>query len=786
VTTPRVWVTGLGVVSALGRGVEAFFAGLLRGQSALSPVENIPIARGKQLAGQVKDPAFAGPHHLSAMANAAVEEAIAGAGLEGVSLDGCGLYLGTVASESRLVEDRWAELAAADVLSPELREGLLRYPNGALADLLAARFGIFGPRDANTNACASGNIALARALLAIRAGRITRAIVCGADQLKPIMYWGTERAGLMGHDLRPFHKDRDGTVFGDGVGVMVLEAEATARARGASPLAELAGWGVVCDENPQLILPQLDGGAVARGFLATLADAGLDPAQVDHVNAHGTGTINIDRIESLACKKVFGARASSIPVNATKSLTGHLSAASPLVEGIATVLAIARGYIHPTAKLDEPDPDLGLDFVPLSGRHQPVTCAVSNSMGGGGTNAAVVFTAPGLAPKRVGPEAAEVVVTGIGSLSVFGDSLETLTSGVRGGQRPAGGRLDDFDIRRYVGAELKYEHLSRAAQLALAAAIRASEDANLPVPWPAPDRMAVVMGTAFGGTPAWSEMLCEAYTRDPRQITPNMALEHGHHLGVTLIARRQHARGPNCTLTGGWTAGLEAIAFGAELLRDGLCDVVLVGGVDSLDRILDRSLTLLGCSRKDTEAVRPYHAAGTGFSPAEGAGCLVLETREAAARRGARVRAAIRGFGSAAAPVGPGRWDESGQALARAMAEATREPRLADKEVLVYGAGNGAPANDAAELRALAQDRGRSFHPVLTSLRGCLGETLGAGGALSAVAGLGLAASGAAPPALDLPGLWSTTGQPSPWLLVNSASPGGAAASLLLEVEGAP
>ncbi|HEU4582842.1 MAG TPA: beta-ketoacyl-[acyl-carrier-protein] synthase family protein [Polyangiaceae bacterium] len=789
-----VWVTGLGVVTAFGRGVGAFFEGMLRGHSALSPVQGIPTTRGKVLGGQVKSPEFAGPHHLSEMAIAAVEEALAQAGIGSDGCEGTGLFLGTVASEGRIVEDRFAEFAACEAASPELRDGLLRYPNGALADVLAYRFQLTGPRDVNTNACASGNIALARALLALRLGRIERAVVCGADQLRPLMYWGSERAGLMGHDLRPFHKDRDGTIFGDGAGAMVLERIDAAQRRGARPLAALAGWGVVCDENPQLILPQLDGGAVVRCFKSVLDDAGLTPDDVDYVNAHGTGTINIDKIEVLACKRVFGARAAQLPISSTKSLTGHLSSASPLVEGIACILSICNGYIHPTAKLDAPDPDFGLDFVPLQGRYQKVSCAVSNSMGGGGTNAAVVFTeAQRALPERAEPvPLSEVVVTGAGAVCVCGPGRQALIDALLEDRaQPSEGRLAAFDIDEYVDAQLGYKHLSRAAQLALAAEVLAARDAGLALPKVHGERVAVIFGTAFGGTPGWSDLLCSAYLTDPRHITPNMALEHGHHLGVTLIARRELARGANCTLTGGRTAGLEAIAFGADLLRTGACDVAIVGGCDCLDPSLARALDLLGCSAPRGAACAPYSADALGLVPAEGAGCLVLERRVAARERGARVLASLAGFGSASAALPLGEVDGSGVAQAAALRAALEQAGLDGAPVLVYGGANGNPALDQAELAAVRHvAAASSFSPRLLSLQRRLGDTFAAGSVLSVIAGLGCLPAGRIPwwlgrdgdvshPELALPG----AGWKHDALVVTAAAPGGAAAAAVFRSE---
>lgn len=792
---PAVWITGLGVVSSLGRDLESFFAGLLRGEPGLSEIEGIPTTRGKTLGGQVKDPAFSGPHRLVEMAVSAVEEAIGNAGWSDSERAQAGLFVGTAAGESQVAESHYARLRDAAELDDTLRDALLCHPVGALADVIAERTRVAGPREVNTNACASGNIALARALMEIQQGRLERAVVCGADQLKALTYWGTERAGLMGKDLRPFHRHREGTVFGDGAAAIVLERRDVAEQRHAHGLARLAGWSVVCDEDPQLILPQLDGGAAVRCLLGALHDAHLAADEVDYVNAHGTGTVNIDRVETVAVKRVFGERAGRVPVNSTKSLTGHLSAASAVVEAVASVLAISRGYIHPTAKLDEPDPELGLDFVPLKGRYQPVSVALSNSMGGGGTNSAVAFTSveyPERAAETGGKPAAaceeEVVISGAGCVSAAGTGRQALMQALLG--EPPGepvGRITDFDVNRFVDPSLQYEYLSRTAQLSLVAGILALDDAGYKPLDRHPDRVAVVFGTQHGGTPGWSDLLASAYHDDPKHITPSMALEHGHHLGVTLVARYAKARGANFTLTTGRTAGLDAIAVGASLLQTGQADVVLVGGSDALDPALERAVKLLGCMGQGSPL--PYDARATGFRPSEGAGCLVLERRADAQQRGARVLGGLVGVGRASVATGPGGFDVEGAALSRAMSRALKGV-APTPPVTICGTANGTPQVDTGEVAAVSrvlESEGR--HGALISLNGCIGETFAASGPLSLIGGMSLLDAGRAPTwgfrADDRRELIPALGAPLSGnvLLATAAGMGGTASAVAVRVE---
>lgn len=769
----RAVITGIGAVTPLGVGVAALFEAFRAGRSGLSLLEGIPIARGKNLSGQVKDEAFGPPNRLYKMAVAAIEEALAASGAE--LTKPAGLYLATFAADSRDLENLYSAFCGV-APSVALLEAMTGYPNGFLADRLAARFAISGPRDVNTNACASGNVALARALTAIRLGEVSCAIVCGCEQLKPTMYWGAERAGLVGHDLRPFHRDRDGTIFGEGAGALIIEELETARRRGATLIAELAGWGVACDDNPHFILPQLDGSANARGLERALRDAGVPADEVDYFNAHGTGTINIDRTEVLACKRIFGPHAAEIPISATKSLTGHMSGASPIIEAIACIMAITQSYIHPTAKLDILDPLLDLDFVPLRGRAHQTRVAISNSMGGGGTNAAVVLSHPNLIRSvRPDPICDDVVITGTSLLSPDGQGVASLSDRLMSERAtgPAAATIDWLDVDEIIRPPSTFRYLNRCGQLAAAAAFLAAQQARLPDSRCDPARLAVIFGTMFGGTTTWSDLLCGTFQRDPRHITPNMALEHGHHLGVTLAARLLNAKGPNCTLTGGTVSGAQAIGFAYDLLRLDVCDAVVVGGADIIDEPLLHALDLVRASGAQLDRRFPDRMT-------EICSCVVLERRARAIERGARPLARLSGFGSSAAPVGVLGVDESGQSLQMAVERALGEIRIADP----FGMIQTTSGSSLREVESAVAERTLPGSAnCMLRLGDTLGETLAAAGPL----GLTLAAHavGHVAPWWRTPDQLSLPDVPPSAVIVTTMALGGNAAALAVTADAA-
>jgi 3-oxoacyl-[acyl-carrier-protein] synthase II len=272
------------------------------------------------------------------------------------------------------------------------------YP-GALSSEIAIRLGIRGPALTITTACTSGVDAVGLGLGLLRGGIADVAIVGGSEApLTPSVYAAFDRLHLLarGEDCasacRPFCLGRDGIVLSEGAAMCVLETEAHALARGAHPLAEVAGFAATCDAYHQL--HQLPGGEeAARAMVTALEDAGATTADVDYISAHGTGTVANDVIETQAVRRAFGPRASRIPMSGLKSMTGHLMGASGALELVAAVLTIREGVIPPTAHLQVPDPECDLDYVPLHARRADVRTVLSNTFGFGARNASLVIRA---------------------------------------------------------------------------------------------------------------------------------------------------------------------------------------------------------------------------------------------------------------------------------------------------------------------------------------------------------------------------------------------------------
>ena len=398
---PRVVVTGLGAVSALGPDVDAFWTALAGGRSGLRALEEVPGgASSTKIGGQV--PNFTPAEHFPAdllplldrhsqFAIVAARQAVADAGLSRDDLGTAAAIVGTGCGGKETDEQTYARL---------YREGRKRahpltIPRGmpsAASSQVSMQLGIQGPVFTVSSACASSNHAVAQAAMMIRAGLVDVAIAGGADA--PFTHgllkaWEAMRV-MSGDTCRPFSADRSGLVLGEGAGMVVLESEERALRRGARIHAELAGFGMSADAG-HITDPSVDG--AARAMTAALADARVSPGQVAYVNAHGTGTRANDVAESRALRQVFGRHADALAVSSTKSMHGHALGAAGGLELVATVRAIAAGLAPGTANFTRPDPDCDLDYLPNRAREMEIPAAISNSFAFGGLNAVLVVRA---------------------------------------------------------------------------------------------------------------------------------------------------------------------------------------------------------------------------------------------------------------------------------------------------------------------------------------------------------------------------------------------------------
>ena len=405
----RVVVTGVGLVSPLGIGTSTTWDALCAGQSGIGPITRFDAtAFASRIAGEVRgfDPLdFVSKKDVKKMdvfiqfAIGAAEFARADAGLEvtpeiaprvGVCIaSGIGGF-STIEREHRALLEGGPRKISPFFIPASIIN--------LAAGQVSIRLGAKGPNSATCTACSASAHAIGDAFEAIRRGAADVMVAGGSEAaITPLGVGGfaAMRALSTRNDeplraCRPFDRDRDGFIIGEGSGVLVLEEHDRAASRGASIYAELVGYGMSSDAF-HVTAPAEDGDGGLRVMRAAIDQAGITPDQVSYVNAHGTSTPFNDRIETLAIKRCFGDHADRLAISSTKSMTGHLLGAAGGLEAGIVALAVRDQVIPPTVNLDNPDPDCDLDYVPKVQRHAAIEYALSNSFGFGGTNAALLF-----------------------------------------------------------------------------------------------------------------------------------------------------------------------------------------------------------------------------------------------------------------------------------------------------------------------------------------------------------------------------------------------------------
>ncbi|HTG86814.1 MAG TPA: beta-ketoacyl-ACP synthase II [Pyrinomonadaceae bacterium] len=413
--TRRVVITGLGLVTPVGNTVEDTWTALMSGRSGADYIKRFDAEKfSVKFACEVKnfDPlTFIAKKEARKMgafihyAIAASIEAMADSGLPlteaGKLPDDISENVGTYISSG--IGDFWAiEREHSKLLDDGPDRVSPFFIVSAIVNLAAGqvsiRFGAKGPNSATATACAAGAHAIGDSFKIIQRADADIMICGGAESaITPMSVAGFSAMRALStnnddpiHASRPFERDRDGFVIGEGAGIMILEELESAKRRGAKIYAEIVGYGAAADAF-HLTMPDETGSGARRVMQRTLKDARVTPDQVGYINAHGTSTPYNDKFETLAIKDTFGAHAYKLAVSSTKSMTGHLLGAAGGIEGIFCVLALHRNVIPPTINYVNPDPDCDLDYVPNEPREARVNYVLSNSFGFGGTNAALLF-----------------------------------------------------------------------------------------------------------------------------------------------------------------------------------------------------------------------------------------------------------------------------------------------------------------------------------------------------------------------------------------------------------
>lgn len=653
----RIFATGIGLVTSVGETRDDTWSALVRGERGIRDIELFDTTGQRaRLGGTVRgislDAAPSGHgaawSRSTVLALVAAREAMAHARLapgtthprtrEAIRV---GLVVGATTGGMFETEAHLAELH----VDPDSKDALLEmlsHPLTSTSDCLSDAIGPFFRTRTLSSACSSGANALMVAAHWLLAGEVDVVVAGGTDGLCRLTLSGFNALAALDPDpCRPFDRRRRGLNLGEGAGFLVLERERDAVARGVTPIAELAGW-ALGSEAHHITNPEPSGGTAGRIIRAAVRHAGLDPSQIDYVNAHGTGTPLNDPMESAALALAFGEHLGRIPVSSSKAQIGHTLAAAGAIEAGITALAVQKQTLVPTAGLDQPDEACPLVHVVHAGRPARVRAAVSNSFGFGGMDSAVVFTEPGLAPPRE-RRGRRVVVTGAAALTPSGltgtegsrallEPPETAPEGVA--------RTISVDLSKHLDAA-RARRLDRAARLGAIVVERAFGDAGAFAPGGPPrERMGIVLGSAFGNVDASAAFMHRVFDKGPRfaspadfpNLVPSSPVGHvSIYLGVA---------GPVLATADLAASGESACAQAIELVEGGEADAVAAGGYEEASDIVERRIAVLFERSGAEQRAR-----------AEGAGAVVFEAEESAARRGAKIVAEVAEVRSWRSPV---------------------------------------------------------------------------------------------------------------------------------------
>lgn len=775
-------VTGLGVVCAAGRDVPEFWARLMSGRSAitevLDPAFHVFDAR---FAGQVPD--------------AWLDEAL---GEGGRDLDRFA-RLALVAARQAMAEAQGAVTGATPQRSGLVlgqcqstpvvgADGASTYqPMHHTCDVLAEHLDLQGPRILLSTACAAGGNVVGMARDKLLSGEADVMLAGGVDPLLFGTYAGFGGLNALSNQRCSPYARSDGLNLGEGAAFLVLEPSDLAAARGATALAEIAGYGLSADAY-HATAPDPTGRGGASAMRRALADAGLDVGDVDYVSGHGTGTPANDSMERKVMRAVFKDRADAVPMSSIKSFVGHTLGAAGAIEAVTSVLAIRHGMAPPTVNVATPVVQDGLDIVANEARPTNIKVVLSNNYAFGGNNVSLALASPGtIKPRHARPAPSEVVLTGIGPVGGPGIGIDEWRQALAGG--PGGPSRDEngnwaAEVPSLAGRTFAprslWRHMNSLSRWAIAASRLAWEDAGLELGRAQLDEVGLIYATAAGSAESVGGF-DKSVASDPHR--PAVLSFANVVLNATggAVCQTLGLRGPTTTICHGGASASLALQAAVETIQAGKADVILVVAADEHGASHRAEHTALGRQAVDG-IVRPYDRHRSGTVLGSGALTLVLESAAHCAARGARA------YGTVAAvrhtSKRPG--DTEQELVERSVRDLLRAyPSVG----LVVGAADGGPddvheaaALDAALHGAHAGARLASPAARLGSVGAVSGAAAIATAALSLIEPLDLSAGSAldperGPAAQHSPG---SGDEPPTAVLALTAAPGSVRGSVLL------
>lgn len=657
---PRIVVTGLGMVTALGNTVAKTWQKVTEGCQGVGQItawdtQSYPI----KIAAQIKNDVAAllqtqqvtvrdRCHQLALLAT---QEAVADARLNKAKFarEKYGVAVGTslagMVSMQNYDQD-WVAKQKGKITA------LYDQPMHVCADLIAKEFDFAGPRVVVSTACTASTIAIAQAMMLLRAGQVDCMLVCGCDPLAYFSFCGfTSMRNVAAQPCSPF-SEQTGLSLGEGAGVLVLEQLSSAQQRNATIYAELIDCALTSDAYHPTS-PEPTGKNQRRLILTALSRSQVAIEEVDYINAHGTGTQGNDAIESMAIAEVVANKNNTIAVSSIKGALGHTLGAAGAIEAVLTIKAIAEGSVPPTANFVSNRAHCQLNYTPNKAVPKDINIAITENFAFGGNNAAVVlgnYRRHNI--RSILNMDKRVVITGIGMTTPLGHESQQVFDHINRGVTAIdqyisseGGHyltalLGDFSRACAINTDIR--RADRLSQMIVVASALAAKDARLKINRHNADRIGIVVGTMSGHASTNLQFHREILSVGPAKVNPILFPNTVLNAGAGLASINLQAKGCNVALSQGQASGLCALTCAYELIKDDMADVVIAGGADEINDYLLSCYAAAGLIRTSNKSGRKLMT--DKIILGEGAGFVVLESHSSAQQRNASIYGELLGY----------------------------------------------------------------------------------------------------------------------------------------------
>lgn len=690
----RCVVTGLGLVCALGDNTEQCWSAAINGVSGIREVQSVDTAEcyahmGAEVRLTNAELSHEDYDRSSLLCIKAAGEALADAGYSADSFDSerVGVIVGNCVGGAASIDKYYTD---------EIKNGsanaadILKMPAAAIANNVARHFGLNGTTANIVNACAAGTMSLAYACDLIRAGKADAFVAGGSDSFSSLAFSGFHALhALSENPCSPFNHS-NGITLGEGAGVLIIESYEHAVQRGAKIYCDILGSGVSSDAH-HITAPRPDGQGQMSAIKKAVANSGLEFADIDYINAHGTGTAKNDEAEFLSLHTLFDEN-DHVSVSSTKSMTGHCLGAAGSIEAVLTVKAVCENALPPTVGYTAEDIEAlrekagSIDFIANEKRCKDVSYAVSNSFAFGGNNASIVFSKkPHPIPDHTNKQ--RIFVTGIGEIC---GAVKEDDKGYRA-------EITSDDYKEHGIKMAFYRKLDRFSQLQLISGMRALSDAGVTVNESNENDIGIIIGTSDGPI---TEIA--AFQRNTvRQGTANGSAfsfpNTVYNAAGGYLSIFAGIKGYNVTVANGIQAGIQSICYAADVLHNGEAKLMLAAGTDESTDVTAELFRRAGYSYE----CKPYTFTDDAFIQGEGSVSLLLETEESCAERGSERYAEIAGCATAHCSVDFGTLSGSEEALERAIRNACAQAGITVDDIdAVSGFADGNKSVDTLELEA--------------------------------------------------------------------------------------